>query len=235
MTSGADDRGDDDLRRLIRLTRDALGDDTLAADERGLVRLRAEGGTLGRARRLRWSTLALLALAGGAGALAGGRLARRAAPLGFEIVQGPTARLQFSDGTTIALPDGARAAVRDVDARGGRVQLVRGRARATIAPRPRARWQLAAGPYTIDSAAADLDLDWSDTARALQLWVRSGTVSVSGPIIGAGMVLAAGQHLGTRTDEDKILLDAWDPAASHVETDSHLETGSHLEGRAAGH
>jgi hypothetical protein len=31
---------------------------------------------------------------------------------------------------------------------------------------------------------------------------------------GAGMVLAAGQHLATRADDDKILLDAWDPAGS---------------------
>jgi ferric-dicitrate binding protein FerR (iron transport regulator) len=219
MTSGADDRGDDDLRRLIRLTRDALGDDALAADERGLGRLRAEQGSPGRPRRLRWSTLALVALGAAAGGLAGSRLARGAPPLAFEIVEGQAARLQFSDGTTIALPDGARAEVRDVDARGGRVSLVRGRARATIAARPRARWQLAAGPYAVDVASADLDVDWSDTTRAFQLWVRSGMVSVSGPIIGTGMVLAAGQHLGTRTDEDKILLDAWDP----------------LEGAAPGH
>jgi ferric-dicitrate binding protein FerR (iron transport regulator) len=217
MTSGADDRGDDDLRRLIRLTRDALGDEALSPDEPGLLRLRAERGAPRRGPRLRWPVAGLVALGVAGGALAASRLTRRAAPLDFEIVEGASARIQFSDGTAIALPDGTRAHVGDVDARGGRVVLERGRARATVVARPRARWQIAAGPYAIETASADVDVDWSDTARALQLWVRGGMVSVSGPIIGSGMVLAAGQHLGTRLDEDKILLDAWDPAASRLE------------------
>ena len=223
MTSGADDRGDDDLRRLIRLTRDALGNEALSPDEPGLLRLRADRGAAGRARRLRWPIGAMVALGVAGGALAGSRLTRRPPPLEFEIVQGPSARIQFSDGTAIAIPDGTRAHVGEVDARGGRVVLERGRARASVVARPRARWQISAGPYAIETAAADVDVDWSDTARTLQLWVRGGMVSVSGPIIGSGMVLAAGQHLGTRLDEDKILLDAWDP------------TGSRLEGGPPGH
>jgi ferric-dicitrate binding protein FerR (iron transport regulator) len=215
MTPGADDRGDDELRRLIRLTRDALGDDALPPDEEGLLRLRAERGAApGRARRSRGAVAVLVALGAAAGLLGGGQLARRAAPLAFEIASGPTSRIQFSDGTSIALGDGARAHVGDVDARGGRVVIERGRARARVVARRRAHWQLGAGPYTVETAAADLDVDWSDAAGALQLWVRGGMVNVSGPIIGSGMVLAAGQHLATRLDGDKILLDAWDPAGS---------------------
>jgi ferric-dicitrate binding protein FerR (iron transport regulator) len=221
MTSGADEHSDEDLRRLIRLARDTLADEVLHADESSLLRLRAEREAPRHVRRLRWPVVAALVAIGGlGGALGGARFARRAAPLTFGIVQGPSSRIQFSDGTAVELREGARADVRDVGAHGGTVALARGRAHAQIVTRPRTRWRITAGPYELESAGTDLDLDWSDTGRALQLWVRAGTVKVFGPMIGtglgagAGMVLAAGQHLATRADDDKILLDAWDPAGS---------------------
>jgi hypothetical protein len=232
MTSGADEHSDEDLRRLIRLARDTLADEVLHADEGSLLRLRAEREAPRRARGLRWPIVAVLVAVGGLGsALGGARFARRGAPLTFTMAlgpspqapssQGPSSRIRFSDGTEVELREGARADVRDVGAHGGTVALARGQAHAQIVTHPRTLWRITAGPYELESAGTDLDLDWSDTGRALQLWVRAGTVKVFGPMIGtglgagAGMVFAAGQHLATRADDDKILLDAWDPAGSH--------------------
>jgi ferric-dicitrate binding protein FerR (iron transport regulator) len=221
MTSGADERGDEDLRRLIRLTRDTFGAEAVPTDEGGLARLRAEREAPARGRRFRWPISALVAIVAVAGLLGGSRLGRRPAPLTFEIVQGSSTHIQFSDGSEVVLPEGARAEVRNVDAYGGTIVLGRGRAWAGVVTHPHTRWRITAGPYDLETAGTDADIDWSDTGRALELWVRGGLVKVSGPMIGAGagngMVLAAGQHLATRIKDDKIVLDAWDPAASRLE------------------
>jgi ferric-dicitrate binding protein FerR (iron transport regulator) len=222
MSEGPDEhggsQGDEGLRRLIRLTRETLSEDPFLGDESGLLRLREERDAPSPPPRVRWTTL-LLGLAA-AGAVAAGvvawRVARPAPPLTFEIIQGTArphtaeghTRIHFSDGSEIVLEDEARAEVRDLRADGSRVVLLGGRARATVVPHPRGRWQIAAGPYLVEIAGTAFDIDWSDEAQALELWLHTGSLRVSGPLIGSGMAMSPGQHLLTRVRDNKIVLDS---------------------------
>jgi ferric-dicitrate binding protein FerR (iron transport regulator) len=225
MSRGPDDQGDDALRRLVRLTRETLAEDAIPGDESELLRLRAQRDAP-PARRRRGSGVAIglgaLALAAVAAPFVW-RLTRPGPPLTFEIVQGAAepgapdgnTRMCFSDGSEIALEDKARAEVRDLRAEGGRILLVRGRARAYVVPRPQARWQIAAGPYLVEVAGevtgTVFDLAWSDEEQALELWQRKGSARVTGPLIGTGMALTHGQHLSTHVRDNKMLLDSRSP------------------------
>jgi hypothetical protein len=233
MTDRRDEHGDDSLRRLVRLTRDTLassGEHT-ESDEVGFVRLReARAARRTGGRRLVWvaTALGVLAVAGGGAA---GRLARTGPPLTFEIVDGRGAggdssasgtRIVFSDGSELAINDGARAAVRDLRPNGGRAFLARGHARAFFVPRPGARWRLDVGPYAVEVGGevtgTAFDVAWSDDGQTFEMWQRAGSARVTGPLIGNGMALTHGQHLSTHVRDNKIVLDTHSPAP---ETDHH--------------
>lgn len=225
MTSSDEERTtgrpeDAALARLVGLARETLvvpaGE---AVDERGLRR--ARDGQRVRPVRLRWpvvSALALAALAMVATPVAW-QLARRPGPLTFEVVHGTVAasgeirpaaadtRIRFSDGSEIVLEREARTEVRDSVASGGRIVLSRGRVQAYFVPRPQARWQVAAGPYLVQVTGTMFDVQWSGDDQAFELWLRKGSVRVSGPMIPGGVVMKAGQHLLTRAGDEKFLLE----------------------------
>jgi hypothetical protein len=218
--------GDAELGQLVALAREALvlPETAEGADENGLQRARSGR----RARvRVRWPVVSALAV--GAVAAAGvplaWQLARRPGPLTFEVVHGIVAasgeirpaaadtRIHFSDGSDIVLGREARTEVRDLAANGGRIVLSRGRVTAHFIPRPQARWQVAAGPYVVEVTGTMFDVEWSDGDQAFDLWLRKGSVRVSGPLIPGSVAMKAGQHLMTRGGDGKILLDA-DAAAT---------------------
>jgi hypothetical protein len=219
------DMGDDRLHALVRLTRETLGNEAARADSGqlwplgeptpGRRRWRSRGG------RVRWPLAAAL----GTGALALAALPlvwtalRRPAPLTFEVIHGTIetggeikpaeagTRIQFSEGSAIVLEQEARTQVRDVTADGARIVLARGRARASFVPRPHARWQVAPGPYLVQVTGTVFDVQWSDENQGLDLWLKKGSVRVSGPLIGDGVTMRRGQHLLTRLRDNKILLE----------------------------
>lgn len=158
--------------------------------------------------RARWAALlvaVLLAAGGGAVLLR----ARRPHPLVF--VVGPAAdpgrvgawmaappggelTLAFSDGTALVLEAGARARVSSVGDRTVRVLIESGRLR--VAARvDGARWSFDAGPLTIDTRGARLDLAWDPIDERFATTVFEGAADVQGDCLAAARPVAAGETL----------------------------------------
>ncbi len=207
---------DEALKRLLRLTRETLTDESWPAREGDLRRLQDRLGTT--QPRIRWSLIsALSALA--VMLPAAWLVLKRPSALTFEVIHGTVApsgeirpldsgtRIQFSDGSQVVLDDGARTQVRDLAADGARIVLSRGRAHTYFVPRPHAHWQVAAGPYVVQVTGTVFDVEWSDENQALDVWLHKGSVTVRGPLIDGGVVMTRGQHLLMRIRDNKIVLD----------------------------
>ncbi|HTQ06748.1 MAG TPA: hypothetical protein VMI54_22985, partial [Polyangiaceae bacterium] len=55
-------------------------------------------------------------------------------------------------------------------------------------------WTLGAGPYSVRVTGTAFSLHWSRTEQAFEIAMRSGSVVVTGPLIGGGLALHAGQR-----------------------------------------
>jgi TolA-binding protein len=208
---------DDSLRQLLKLTRESLNEQTWPASEDELRRL--QDRVQGPRARLRWSLVAGLAVAMVMLPAAWLTL-RRPMPLTFEVIHGTVAasgeirpldtgtRIHFSDGSEVVLDQEARTQVRDLAADGARIVLTHGRVHTFFVPRPHARWQVAAGPYTVQVTGTIFDVQWSEEEQALDVWLLKGSVTVLGPLIGGGVVMTHGQHLLTRIRDNRIVLDS---------------------------
>jgi hypothetical protein len=207
---------DQNLEQLLQLTREVLTDETWPATEGQLRRLH-DRVSAPRAR-VRGSAITALVLA--ATALpAAWLLFRRPLPLTFEVIHGTVGksgeirpvdtdtRIRFSEGSEVVLDEEARTQVRDLTADGGRIVLTQGRAHTFFVPKPHARWQVAAGPYVVQVTGTIFDVEWSEENQALDVWLRKGSVTVRGPMIGGGVTMTHGQHLLTRIRDNKIVLD----------------------------
>jgi hypothetical protein len=243
---GGDARGAGDaaLERLVGLARGALTGQPWRADEDDLRRLQERRLGRVRARRVRLTA----AVAAGAMAVAlpiALLLWRRPAPLTFEVIHGQLGEagevrtadagtsIHFSYGSEVVLEREARAQIRDLVANGGRIVLASGRARAYFVPRPKARWQVVAGPYTVYVTGTLFDVDWSDGTQGLDVWLRKGTVTVRGPMIEAGIFMTHGQHLLLRLRESKIVLDDQQPAEAPAAAAPAAEPAAAVAGAPA--
>jgi hypothetical protein len=117
------------------------------------------------------------------------------------------ARVRFADGSEVVLESGARTKVAEVFPNGARVLLEEGKARMHVVPRREARWLVDAGPYTIQVTGTVFDVSWAGPEETLDLWLREGSVVVTGPLTTQGFVVRAGQHLIARVRENLLLLD----------------------------
>jgi len=211
------------LRHLCELARAAFTEDLTAREEAGRTRL--ESAVLARPRSRR-----LLAVAFGLGVATAAVLPialmwnhKTAPSLGFRIVdeagvlQGTrdlasAGRIEFSDGSRVTVAAQARASVTAIEARGASLQLEYGRLTARVVHLPQARWSIAAGPYQVQVTGTTFEMSWAPDARALEIWLRQGSVQVSGPNTGQGLAVVAGQHLLASAANGQIVLDAMSPA-----------------------
>jgi hypothetical protein len=76
-----------------------------------------------------------------------------------------------------------------------------------VVPRREARWLVEAGPYTIQVTGTVFDVAWLGAEESLDLWLREGSVVVTGPLTTQGFVVRAGQHMVARVRENLLLLD----------------------------
>jgi hypothetical protein len=104
-------------------------------------------------------------------------------------------RLRFSDGSEIVFTPGSSGRVGEVDHRGARVLVESGAASFTIAHLPGARWSVEAGPFVIAVIGTVFDASWSVESQTLEVRVREGEVSVSGPLVADGAHVTAGRQL----------------------------------------
>ena len=103
--------------------------------------------------------------------------------------------VSFSDGTRIRLAARARSRVVNVGRRGARVALDEGKADVEVAHLPGAEWFFEAGPFLVTVHGTAFSLEWNAKDARFGLKMRSGVVSVSGPVAGGEVVLRAGQSL----------------------------------------
>src|SRR5262249_40188408 len=92
-----------------------------------------------------------------------------------------TVPVRVWEGAALLLAERAEARVEELDHRGGRVRLERGRITAAIHHRRDARWLMTIGPYEIKVTGTRFDTGWNPELRAFDLAMHEGSVEVSGP------------------------------------------------------
>jgi hypothetical protein len=90
---------------------------------------------------------------------------------------------------------------------GARILLEEGKASLNVKPLRGAKWLVEAGPYTIQVTGTVFDVAWTGPEESLDLWLREGSVVVTGPLTTQGFVVRAGQRLVARVRENLLLLD----------------------------
>jgi ferric-dicitrate binding protein FerR (iron transport regulator) len=157
----------------------------------------------------------LAVLVGGAFAFVRGRMAKLSYDVdGGTVVSGgyveaksddgPTIR--FSDGTNIALASHTKVRLLSTDADGPKVALDDGEARVRVFHREGTRWLFDAGPFTIVVKGTSFVVHWSESDKWLRLHLKTGAVSVSGPLPSGELLVREGQELSVRLREGEIVL-----------------------------
>ncbi|MES1208762.1 MAG: FecR domain-containing protein, partial [Pseudomonadota bacterium] len=110
--------------------------------------------------------------------------------------------LSFSDGTRVRLARRTRGRVVELARRGARIALEDGAADVEVVHRPGAQWVFEAGPFVIAVHGTAFSLGWSARDARLDLKMRTGVVSVAGPVPGGEIELRAGQSLALTVGRD---------------------------------
>jgi hypothetical protein len=111
------------------------------------------------------------------------------------VVGGSDTRIRFSDGSEVSLERGAETRVSDLGSHGGKVSVQKGGVRVAIAKLPEAAWTVEAGPYNVRVTGTAFDVRWSQQDQVFELAMKSGSVVVTGPLVGNGLTLRAGQRM----------------------------------------
>lgn len=114
--------------------------------------------------------------------------------------------LRFSDGTTVRIEPGARVRVAALSARGGRIVVEDGAVHVAVPGRAEARWVIESGPYAVVAEAASFEVRWDLGAEVLGVDLDEGSAAVSGPGVGAGLRVSAGEALRALRREDRFEL-----------------------------
>jgi TolA-binding protein len=125
-----------------------------------------------------------------------------AAPPGGELP------LSFSDGTSVRLDREARARVARIDEKGAQLVLESGRARASVIHREDTRWDVDVGPYQVRVTGTRFDVSWDPTVEVFLLVLEEGSVRVTGPLLGDGLAVVAGQTVRAAVKEQRLEISA---------------------------
>lgn len=215
MTKTTNERphGPQGVDTLVTLVRKTFTDELSPREQFGVLRVE-QAWQAARAPR-RWNLTLRPRMLAAALALAlavpGGLLAyRHLARVQFQVVNGAVAddgrivasggetAVVFSEGSRLDVGAAARARVASTSPDGGRVVVDDGLVRADIVHRPRARWTVDAGPYSIRVTGTAFDVQWSAADERLDFRMTRGSVVVTGPLIQDGVTLTAGMRLTAR-------------------------------------
>jgi TolA-binding protein len=114
--------------------------------------------------------------------------------------------LRFAEGTELRLMTGARGRLSSVDERGARLAIEEGEAEVKVTPRPGARWLVDAGPFLITVKGTVFTAAWDGATEQLDIRMKKGLISVSGPFADGVMAVRAGQHLAVNVRRREVLL-----------------------------
>jgi hypothetical protein len=145
------------------------------------------------------------------------------------------ASVRFSDGTVLDLGPGAKGRVAEVTGDGARVVLAGGVLQARVTHRPRARWAVLAGPYTVEVTGTAFDVGWSAAEEELDLSLHDGSVVVRGPSLPDGLRVAAGQRLVARAGSGEARLSSLLAPTPPVDAPDARDAGFTAEGPTGMH
>lgn len=114
--------------------------------------------------------------------------------------------LRFSDGSQVLLSSSLHGRLVSVTHDGARLRINDGEADATVLSRPSSNWEFNAGPYALFVKAADFWVRFREREQLLEVRLRSGTLSVEGPLANDGITLHSGQQLTIRKPEGEIVV-----------------------------
>jgi len=210
----SDPSASDAAGKLALLARQSLTGDPSRRDPTSFAKIDAKIAQKKRQRRTTWaSATAAVALAAALAVLVTRtraltyQVVNGAVVEGSRIVGGARTEVRFSDGSELALDPGTETRIAALDARGGQVSIDDGTAKVKIAKLPGAAWTLAAGPYSVRVTGTAFLLSWSKSKQAFEIAMKSGSVIVSGPLIGSGIALNAGQRLHSDVGTGRLLVD----------------------------
>ena len=130
---------------------------------------------------------------------------------------GVSARLVFDDGSDITLAPGSRGRVAGTTPVGAEVVLEQGHARVRVKHRDRTQWMLDAGPFALRVKGTEFSVAWKAESETFDVWMHTGQVVVTGPLLGDALALSAEQHVRVRLRDGIVQLDrATEPSSAVV-------------------
>jgi hypothetical protein len=239
----------DGVDELVALVRQTFTDELSPREQFGVLRVEQAWQAAHAPRRwrptvrLRTLAVALVAAIG----VPGGILAYRdAARVQFQIVNGTAAAdgwivetaadtaLVFSEGSRVDVGEASRARVASTTPDGGRIVVDHGALRADIVHRPRGRWTVDAGPYSIRVTGTAFDVKWSTFDDRLDIKMTRGSVVVTGPLIRDGVTLAAGMSLTAQPRLGQLAIDDGPRQSADRRQPTPGQSAAGLEGQTPG-
>ena len=105
-----------------------------------------------------------------------------------------TAKVKFTDGSSVELAPAARLRVQRLTANGATVVLERGRAMTNVVHRSGSNWKLLAGPFEISVVGTRFQTDWDPASEALTVDLYQGSLQIDGQRSGESALLQKGQR-----------------------------------------
>jgi transmembrane sensor len=112
--------------------------------------------------------------------------------------------VRFSDGTLLLLDRGSRARVTSTDTSGANITVEQGHARADFVPRKHGQWRVDVGPFQVLVTGTRFDVEWDPGQERFTLALHEGLVTVSGPVVGEGRKVHAGETIQAFCKEKRV-------------------------------
>jgi hypothetical protein len=94
--------------------------------------------------------------------------------------------------------------VAELRADGAAIGLESGKASLHVVHKPGTKWAVNAGPFAIAVTGTAFDVGWSGTDEVFEVNLRSGSVTVKGPMATSGIQLNAGERLVASLKEGQL-------------------------------
>jgi hypothetical protein len=120
--------------------------------------------------------------------------------------ESPPARMHFSEGSEIALSNGARMRVANRGSHGADLVLERGHAALNVAHRAGARWSVTSGPFTVEVVGTTFSLDWSPAEERMVVDLTAGRVRIRGVSVGGPIEMTSGERLVASVRDHRVTL-----------------------------
>ena len=121
-----------------------------------------------------------------------------------------SASLRFSDNSEVTASPSSRLRVDSVQARGARVLLEEGVARANITHRENTNWVFVAGPFDVRITGTTFTLAWDAADQVLDLTLHEGSVEVASPLGASQIKVKTGQRFHASVTDGTMQLMAAD-------------------------